>query len=190
MTTIGVKPKKYQSKLGKKRTKQRIIKKKREEKSPEKLFEDAVTSIFEDRDDITKKVFKFKINKIPYFNYDNLDELYEMYFLLKERPEEFDKYFNDKLEEIKKAKELGIKMKAPILIFDSPLLEDYKDIDVDVTELMRDRENVPDTNWTCKNKKCGSKKIILKNLNNRSGDEGMTVTYTCYVCGENWSQAG
>ena len=191
MTTIGVKSaKKTKSLIGGRKTGKVKIKKERKEKTGDELFSEAVKSVFGERDDIIDKIFKFKINKVHYFSYDNMDELYEMYFLMKENEDTFDEYFNSKLDEIRTANELGIKMKASALIFDSPLLEEYRDVDIDITEVMRSRENIADTNWTCRNKKCGSRKIILGNVNNRSGDEGMTVTYNCSVCGENWMQKG
>lgn len=118
------------------------------------------------------------------FVLDRMDEIYDLYFLYKEKGRDGVINYVDQLVKLRNNLiSTGEKLDYSIVIFDSPLLEDQQLKQKIKDELLIQKRKIIEGDRKCD--KCGSNKFYqLPPLQLRRADEGMTTLFSCANCGK------
>ncbi len=110
---------------------------------------------------------------------NNLDEIYNFYFLYKQKGHEIVKNYVDYLVSFFEGKKNTLQNES---IFNSPLLKDIKAKDKIKNYLLMRKHTAIEGIRICNN--CSSNKLFRETKQLRRADEGMTTVYSCSNCSQ------
>lgn len=121
------------------------------------------------------------------FTNENLPEIYNLYFIMREKGIRFvyDWLKNDIIPKKKQLFDQEQPELFPLIIFEDPLLSLQRDRENKVLALQNDEGVLTDTR-SCS--KCNNPQVRIKTIQDRSVDEGASTHFKCPKCSFSWKE--